>query len=56
MEEVFRAKVGCDVAGHYSRPDIFQLHVNRSPHRRVVETLVAEPVAGQTDEAPQDSG
>jgi predicted amidohydrolase len=36
-EHIFAAKASCDVAGHYSRPDVFQLHVNRVPHRRVVE-------------------
>lgn len=37
IEQVFAAKSGCDVAAHYSRPDIFQLRINRTPHRRVVE-------------------
>jgi nitrilase len=37
MEHVFAAKSVCDVAGHYSRPDVFQLYVNRTPHSRVVE-------------------
>jgi len=36
-EHIFRAKSYCDVAGHYSRPDVFQLHVNRTAHCRVVE-------------------
>jgi predicted amidohydrolase len=51
-EQIFAAKASCDVAGHYSRPDIFQLHVNRSPHCRVVdmhepEYLPIPPGAGQ---------
>jgi predicted amidohydrolase len=37
MENIRAAKAACDVAGHYSRPDIFRLQVNRNPHRRVVE-------------------
>ena len=37
MEHVYAAKSACDVAGHYSRPDIFQLYVNRMPHSRVME-------------------
>ncbi len=40
-EQIFLAKAECDVAGHYSRPDVFQLRANRGPHRRVVE--IQEP-------------
>ena len=36
MDRIFSAKALCDVAGHYSRPDLFQLSVNRSPYRRLV--------------------
>jgi predicted amidohydrolase len=36
-EHIYSAKAVCDVAGHYSRPDVFRLSVNRNMHRRVVE-------------------
>ena len=36
-EKIFLAKAECDVVGHYSRPDVFQLHANRCPHLRVVD-------------------
>jgi predicted amidohydrolase len=36
-EKILMAKAECDLAGHYSRPDVFQLFVNRDPHCRVKE-------------------
>ena len=35
LESVYAAKAVCDNAGHYSRPDIFELRVNRRAVRRV---------------------
>lgn len=42
-EAVLAAKRSCDVAGHYSRPDIFQLRVNRTAYQRVVDSQEGEP-------------
>lgn len=33
LTDLVRAKYDFDVVGHYSRPDVFQLHVNWSPQR-----------------------
>ncbi len=49
MEHILAAKSACDVAGHYSRPDIFRLQVNQTPYHRVVETPGPEYVAIEPD-------
>lgn len=36
LAEIGRGKFDFDVAGHYARPDIFQLHVNEAPMPPVV--------------------
>ena len=46
-EQIFLAKAECDVAGHYSRPDVFQLRTNRTPHRRVAD--MKEPEVENTE-------
>jgi nitrilase len=41
LEAVLQAKADIDVGGHYSRPDVLQLHVNRHPLERVVVSDVS---------------
>jgi len=41
LEAVLHAKGFIDVGGHYSRPDVLQLHVNRRPLERVVVSDVS---------------
>ena len=36
LDQVARAKFDFDVSGHYSRPDVFQLHVDERPKPPVV--------------------
>lgn len=42
LADIFAAKSACDVGGHYSRPDIFQLRVNRQPYETVVDMAPSE--------------
>ncbi|MEA5360204.1 carbon-nitrogen hydrolase family protein [Amycolatopsis sp., V23-08] len=41
------AKSAADPAGHYSRPDVFRLHVNLAPAPRVVHAPAEEPADGE---------
>jgi nitrilase len=43
LNEIDRGKFDFDVAGHYSRPDVFQLIVNEAAARPVTVTGRAEP-------------
>jgi hypothetical protein len=54
MEDIYKAKAFCDAAGHYSRPDVFQLLVNKKPRQQVVELKVSDcesDVSGGPEEA-----
>ncbi|MFC1879057.1 carbon-nitrogen hydrolase family protein [Chloroflexota bacterium] len=57
LEAVLEEKANIDIGGHYSRPDVLQLHVNRRPLERVVETSSDRqsvfPIG--RDAAPRDS-
>jgi nitrilase len=42
FDDIIRARYDFDVVGHYSRPDIFHLTVNRSPAPAVTSTCASE--------------
>jgi nitrilase len=37
LDDIARGKYDFDVAGHYARPDVFQLSVNENPQRPVTQ-------------------
>lgn len=47
-------KTWADIGGHYSRPDIFQLHINRKPHQRIIDEGVTIPANSQLDVGSDD--
>ena len=54
MEAVLAAKAACDIGGHYSRPDILRMIVDRSPRERIADVAsdpesVPSLVAATTD-------
>jgi len=53
-EDIFAAKALCDVAGHYSRPDVLQLRVNRAPYHGLAEMPDTEKTIAEPEEAPED--
>ena len=44
LEDVLSLRSMCDVGGHYSRPDVLQLHVNSAPLQRLVRHDSPEPL------------
>jgi len=53
LDDIARGKYDFDVVGHYSRPDVFQLHVNEQPTRAVSGVGAAIDVRQQAEETTQ---
>jgi hypothetical protein len=52
LEAVMDTKRWCDIAGHYSRPDVLQLTINRRPLVRLVESGFPDQSVATTDIYP----
>jgi nitrilase len=50
MEAVLAAKAVADIGGHYSRPDILRLIVDRGPRERIAELTPEENSMGPTEQ------
>jgi hypothetical protein len=56
LEAVLRCKARLDVGGHYSRPDVLKLLVNRRPLERVIDSSYADSTnQGAVDVRTEDA-
>ena len=56
LEDVFALRSMCDVGGHYSRPDVLQLHVNGAPLSRLVRHDTPEAMGAAASDGAASNG